>query len=245
MVTLDNNKLRVDFNPSHDVFNKLMELLDEYKFYDGILQPHDRSRISRSYSRGGFIVLYKEDNPIGFTVWNGEDQSAEIEYKWIIPSLRGNGFGKKFAEIIYAEFVKRAIYFVVVQPATPCGHGMSRHFGFKPLADTDYRFSTNLQYLFLRENRPQVALSNKGYELLIWHDSNRYDSPAQIYKLDDTMEECPIITIVDSDAYVEILKDGIPLIENTCKHVFSDRESQYYGLFYFSTNISDWIKTNL
>ena len=236
------SNLIIDFNPNKSDFDKLVEMLTENKFYNGTLQPHDLEKIKKSYYRNGFIAHYIDDNPVGFSVWKGESQYAEIEYKWLLPIYRGKGYGKMFGKMIYDELLRRKIYYVVATPATPCGHGMAEHFGFKPLAESDYSFSTSSYYRFLRKNRPQVPITGKGYELLIWHDWNDRTEPAQVYKWDDTLRDNPIITIVDTDAAVEIRKEGIPIERNVCKYVFSDKEMQHLGLFFLSTNISDWLK---
>ena len=236
------DNLKIIFQPPKEDFDRLMEMLIEYKFYNGSLQPHDLSRIQKSYSRNGFIAHYINDIPVGFSVWSGEKQCAEMEYKWLAPIYRGKGYGKEFGNLVYEEFVKRKIYYVVAIPATVPGHGMADHFGFKPLAESDYRFSTSFYYLFLRKNRPQVSITGKGYELLIWHDYDDRVEPAQVYSWDDTMSDNTIITIVDSDAAVEIRKDGIPIKRNVCKYIFSENEIQHKGLFFLSINISEWLK---
>lgn len=231
----------IDFNPDVSEFNQLISLLDTHGFYDNITQPHDRIKICKSFDNGGFVAMYADKEPIGFTVWDGEMQSAIIDYKWLHPDYRNRGLGRLFARLVYQEFLKRNIIYILSEPATPCGFGIANSFGFKALKDTDYRFDTRLYYMFLKSNRQQIKLSNSGYELLIWHDWNNQKDAAQIYRIDDTMKTNPIISIVDTDAYVELRRDGIPIKGNVCKRFFSDDESQLYGLLYFNTNLSDWL----
>lgn len=119
---------------------------------------------------------------------------------------------------------------------------MSKSFGFQLLGDTDYKYDTQYRYLFLRQNRQQIQLSGSGYELLIWHDYDYRKDPAQVYRIDETMASHPIISIVDTDAFVELRRDGINIKRNVCKRFFSDMEFQYYGLLYFNTNLSFWLK---
>lgn len=232
----------IKFNPSETDFNKLISLLDRYGFYDNIIQPHDHERIYKSYGKGNFIALYDGDEPIGLSVWQGEMQWAIIHYKWIHPDYRNRGIGRLFANLIYEEFRNRNIVYVLAQPATPCGEGMSKSFGFQLLADTDYKYDTQYRYLFLRQNRQQIQLSGSGYELLIWHDWNNQKEPSQIYHIDETMDSHPIISIVDSDAFVELRKDGVPIKRNVCKRLFTDMELQCYGLLYFNTNLSNLLE---
>ena len=87
---------------------------------------------------------------------------------------------------------------------------MAITFGFKPLSETDYRFTTSLQYLILKDNTETTHITGVGYELLIWHNFDYRKSPAQIYKIDETMGEYPIISIIDCDSWVELHKDGVP-----------------------------------
>lgn len=75
--------------------------------------------------------------------------------------------------------------------------------------------------------------------MFIWHDWNNQKDAAQIYRIDDMMESNPIISIVNSDAYVEFREDGKTLKKAICKRFFTDYEFQYYGLLYFNTNLSD------
>ena len=234
--------LTIDFIPKESDFKYLIGQLDKYGFYCAVLQPHDRNRILKSFDRGGFIVLKDGESLIGFTVWAGENQWTEVQYKWILPEYRGQGIGRYFSELIFQEFIKREIYLVLVQPATDYGWGMARTFGFKPLSETDYRFSTNLQYLMLKDNRETTLLSGAGYELLIWHNFDNRKSPAQIYKIDETMEKYPIISIVDGDSWVELQREGVPIVRNVCKRFFSEKELQYYGLLYFNVNLSSVLK---
>lgn len=119
---------------------------------------------------------------------------------------------------------------------------MARTFGFKLLSETDYSFSTNLQYLLLKDNRKVIQITGVGYELLIWHTFDNRKIPAQIYKIDETMEEYPIISITDGDSWVELHREGIPIVRNVCKRFFSKKELQAYGLLYFNANLSSMLK---
>lgn len=234
--------LTIDFIPKESDFKYLIGQLDNWGFYCGVLQPHDKNRILKSFDKGGFIVLKDGERPIGFTVWTGENQWAEVQYKWILPKYRGKGIGRFFSELVFQEFIEREIYLVLAQPATDCGWGMARTFGFNPLSETDYSFSTNLQYLLLKDNRKVIQMAGVGYELLIWHNFDNRKSPAQIYKIDETMEEYPIISITGGDSWVELHREGVPIVRNVCKRFFSEKELQAYGLLYFNTNLSSMLK---
>lgn len=186
--------------------------------------------------------MYAGDEPIGFTTWRGEQQWAIVDYKWLHPDYRRKGLGRLFARLVYHEFLERNIFYILAEPASSEGHGMSHSLGFKLLSDTDYKFDTKLYYKFLRSNRQRIQLSDSGYELLIWHDGNNLIEAAQIYRIDDTMASNPIISIVDSDAHVELRKEGIAIKKGVCKRFFSESEFQCYGLLYFNVNLSDWLK---
>lgn len=233
---------RINFNPNTSDFNKLISLLDKHGFSDNITQPHDRKRICDSFGNNRFVVMYADGEPIGFTTWRGEMQWAIVDYKWLHPKFRKQGLGRLFAKLVYQEFLKQNIFYVLVEPATPDGLGMSDSIGFQALCDTDYGYYTKLFYKFLRPNRPQIQQSDAGYELFIWHDWNNQKEAAQIYRIDDTMESNPIISIVNSDAYVEFRKDGETMKKGVCKRFFTDWEFQCYGLLYFNTNLSDWLR---
>lgn len=239
---MDIERLTIDFVAQKKDYEILVKSLREIGFCNGIIQPHDYERICKSYDENKFIVLYYNHIPIGFTTWRGELQWAIVDYKWILPEYRGVGIGRKFSELIYDEFRRRVIYFILAQPATDNGWGMSRSFGFKPHNESDYRYSTNYQYLFLRPNRKFSQERNNGYELLIWHNYNYLAEPAQVYKLDETLTVNPIISIVDYDAHVELRKDGEVIRRNVAKRFFKESELQGYGLLYFNTNLSDYRK---
>lgn len=234
--------IRIDFNPDISDFKKMISSLETYGFSNNIIQPHDLKRIRNSYNDKGFVVLYTDNEPIGFTVWHGELQWAIVDYKWLLPDYRGQGLGRLFAQLMYQEFLKHDIFYILVESATSEGCGLSNSFGFKPLSNTAYRFDTKLFYKFLLPNRSQIQLSDSGYELLIWHDWDNRKTAAQIYRIDDTMDSNPIISVVDSDAYVELRRDGVTITTNVCKRFFSETEYQCYGLLYFNVNLSDWLK---
>lgn len=233
--------LKIDFNPAHKDYKILMESLSDKGFCNGILQPHDYSRICKSFDEQKFIILYHINKPIGFTTWRGELQWAIVDYKWILPEYRGKGIGRKFSELIYSEFISKEIYFILAQPATEHGWGMSKSLGFKPLTQSDYSYSTTYQYLFLRSNREFNPERNIGYELLIWHNYDYRAEPAQIYRFDETMKINPIVSIVDPNAHVELRKDGVTIRRNAAKRFFTESELQSYGLLYFDSNLSDWL----
>lgn len=233
------NNLSIKFNPSEADVKILTALLTEYGFYDGFQK--NASEIIGQCRSGDFICLYLKNEPIGFVRWHGELQWARLDYQWIIPIHRGKGYGLMLTNLIFEEFIKQNIYYVLAQPVTPCGEGLVTALGFRPLSETAHHDNNHLQYLFLKENRDKITLSNSGYELLIWHDYNEHEQPAQIYKLDDTIKIRPILSIIDGDAHVELRKDGIPIKYNDCKRFFSKTEFQDYGLLYFNVNISEWL----
>lgn len=234
--------IRTDFNPNVLDFNKLISLLDKYGFSNDVTHRHDRKRICELYENDGFITMYADNEPIGFTAWRGELQWAIVDYKWLHPDYRGQGLGRLFAQLVYQEFLRHNIFYILVEPASLEGRRLAKSLEFKSLRDTDYRFDTNLYYKFLQSNRSMTQQSDSGYELLIWHDWNNQNEAAQIYRIDDTMESEPIISIVDSDAYVELRRDGSPIKKGISKRFFSESELQCYGLLYFNTNLSDCLK---
>lgn len=122
--------LHLEFNPPESDFQRLIELLDQHGFYGGVIQPHDRKRICDSFREDHFIVLYLDNNPIGFTTWRGELQWAIIDYKWIIPNHRGKGYGRWFSQSIFEYFKRNNIIYILAQPASPCGWDMSNSLKF-------------------------------------------------------------------------------------------------------------------
>lgn len=236
------SNLHLEFNPPESDYQRLIELLDQHGFYGGVIQSHDRKRICDSFREDHFIVLYLDNNPIGFTTWRGELQWAIIDYKWIIPNHRGKGYGRWFSQCIFENFKRNNIIYILAQPASPCGWGMSNSLKFNDFSETDYKFSTSYRYLFLTEDRDNIELSDKGFELLIWSNCDYTKPPKLVYKIDDSMLFNPIITIVDDNAYAELRKDGIKIKRNVCKRFFTDTELQYHGLLYFNKNLSEWEK---
>ena len=47
------------------------------------------------------------------------------------PKFRKQGLGRLFAKLVYQEFLKQNIFYVLVEPATPDGLGMSDSIGFQ------------------------------------------------------------------------------------------------------------------
>lgn len=234
--------LLIVFNPEKEDFDILIKSLKDNGFHNGNVLEFQISQITKSFEESKFIVLYYNDMAIGFTTWDVALQCVYIEYKWIIPKYRGVGFGRKFSELIYEEFKNNSYIYIVTEPATKSGHGMAEAFGFKPLCATDYAYDPKLYYLFLYKGRPQTNISNSGYELLIWSDYNKNNEPSQIYKIDNSMDKNPIITIVNGDGQLELRNNGKVLKKDKCKYFFNDSEFQYYGLLYFRTNLFDLLK---
>lgn len=56
------------------------------------------------------------------------------------------------------------------------------------------------------------------------------------------MEYNPIISMVNSDAYVEFREDGKTLKKGICKRFFDDCKFQCDRLLYLNTNLSDWLR---
>lgn len=59
---------------------------------------------------------------------------------------------------------------------------------------------------------------------MIWYTFDNRKSTAQIYKIDETMEEYPIISITDGDSWVELRREGCQLF-GMYVSVFSQRKS--------------------
>lgn len=236
------NELKILVKPKKVDIDFLISKMDELGFYNGVLQPHDKDRIRNGIKNRKVFVLYKDGNPIGLSTWSGEMQWAIVDYKWILPEFRGKGLGKQFAQLIYEWFLKKHIYLVMAHPATPNGEAMATTFGYKPMADTDYRFSCQDLYIFLKEGRKNLNQpSNSGFELLIWSDHNARKNPHFCYAIDNDMKENPIISIINDDAQVELRKDGKEIRKDKCKYFFTDDENQAY-ILYFDTNLSELLK---
>lgn len=238
--------LKVELKPSKEIFDYLIGELDKYKFAHNILQPHDRERIVESFFKNGFAVLLDDEKPIGFTVWKRYLNSAEIMYKWIMPSYRGKHIGKEFGRIFNRCLLRKRIYNLVVQPATDYGHGMAASFGYKEIKDTPYRGSRSYWYLFNKKGRkPLPDADKKGYVLKLWENEySKYkgDDPLECYRLDEKLNRTPILTVTDSDAPVQLVKDGVVIKETRVKYFFSEKEFQYFGLLYISTPLPKFLE---
>ena len=125
--------LRVDFRPSKEAFDFLIKALDKYKFAHDPLQLHDKARMMKSFDKNCFAVLLEDEKPIGFSTWQRYRNVAEIQYKWLLPSYRGMGVGKKFGLMFNKGLLQRRIYLLVVEPATDYGNGMARTLEYRRL----------------------------------------------------------------------------------------------------------------
>lgn len=237
------NRIYLQTNPTETDFEELMLQIESIGFgRNGILQPHDARRMRKEFSENGCFLLFDVKRAIGLTTFRHEHQCAIIDYKWLHPDYRGKKLGHLFGQMVYDELLRRSVYYILVEPATQEGYGMASTFGYKKLSETPYKYSTNYYYKFIKQGRLSHTPTGEGYEMVIWDDYRTDVDPTLCYSLDDTMEDNPILTIMDFDNYFEIRKDGVPI---TRKRVIKrggfddEKELQNYGLFYLFTNLSE------
>lgn len=238
--------LRVDFKPSKEVFEILIKALDKYKFAHGTLQLHDKARITKSFDKSCFAVLFEDEIPIGFSTWQRYGNVAEIQYKWLLPSYRGKGIGKKFGLMFNKGLLHRKIYLLVAEPATDYGNGMARTLEYRRLDEAPYRFQTKFWYRFNKEGRkPLESSKGEGYELRLWkNERDQYygNEPIECYSLDERLDRKPILTMSDTDTTFQLVKDNKVIKQDRMKYFFTEKELQDFGFLYISTPLTKFLK---
>lgn len=103
-------------------------------------------------------------------------------------------------------------------------------------------FSQMIYKRFLKKGKPNITPTGNGRELVIWKDYSKDEAPTQAYRIDDDMENIPVLAIVNPEGEMEIRQDGRPVISKRCKDFFRNTECLQSGvLLYLRTNISEII----
>ena len=238
------DKFKILFRPSKEDKKLILEALQKTGFSNGVLQPHDFERIRKSFENNHAIIHYINNYPMGFTTWESEKNVAVIHYKWILQEYTGKGIGYRFTQMIYKRLLKKGIVMVLTEPASDEGIKLAERLEFKPLAETDYPFATKFHYKFLKKGKPNITPTGNGRELVIWKDYSKDEAPTQAYRIDDDMENIPVLAIVNPEGEMGIRQDGRPVISKRCKDFFRNTEClQSGGLLYLRTNVSEIINS--